>query len=196
MGFNFLHGWKEKIEFLNSIFIAHKLNKFIMDPDTRDVLSQCTFRAAAFWRLLYQVWKLTKIHCPEAFPVGSLCDRNIEEDPKHIETLVSMIFEMNCGTAARSGLADAVILVVRAFTAMPELLPTLQTQMNTTTIFGPATDWKSKYAFSRTEEMMNLARDFYTMANTIENKEVRVKATLINDHPDANFYLRLSVYES
>jgi hypothetical protein len=178
-----------------------------MEPDTKVVLSQCTFRAAAFWRLLHQVWSLTKNYCPEAFPIGSLVDRDWDKEPKHIETLVSMIFEMNCGTSARCGfltidedvLADAVIMVVRAFTSMPELLPKLETLFLITkagsSFVGPK-GLMNSYIKTRLEEMMNLAKDFYTMANVIENKDVRVLAKLTNDLPDTNFYLQLSVYES
>lgn len=178
-----------------------------MEPNTKDALSQCTFRAAAFWRLLHQVWSLTKNYCPEAFPIGSLGDKDWTKEPKHIETLVSMIFEMNCGTSARCGfltidedvLADSVIMVVRSFTSMPELLPKLETLFLATKvgneILGP-NGLMNSYTKTRLEEMMNLARDFYTMANAIENKDVRVMAKLSNNIPDKNFYLQLSVYES
>ena len=130
-------------------------------------IGECTFRAAAFWRLLYQVWKYTKRDCPEAFPIGNLFDKDWTKEPRHLETLAAMIVDMNCGTSARSGfltydeiiLADAVLTVVRAFSGMPDLLEKLETD-----ILEKLVGETSDYVISRNTEIVDLAKKIHAIS--------------------------------
>jgi hypothetical protein len=178
-----------------------------MDFDTRQFLGDCTFRAAAFWRLLYQVWKLTDKNCPSAFPIGSIDQRNWNTKcPEHVETLVAMIFEMNTGVSARAAfltydeaiLADAVLMVVQAFSHMPELLPKLETLLLITKVGSAClgSEFLDQRARSRSEEMVVLARDFHRLSKVIENKYVTVSSNIVHGQlPDQNIYLTFTVLE-
>jgi hypothetical protein len=173
----------------------------------RTVLAECTFRAAAFWRLLYQVWQLTEKNCPDALPIGSLKDRDWNEKvPDHVRTLVAMLFEMNAGVSARSEfltydediLANAVMMVVQAFSLMPELMPKLETLYILTSagsaLFGP--DVLNQRSKARTEEMINLAKEFHKMSKAIKGKFVTTTGKIKHGQlPDQNIYFTFTVLE-
>jgi len=178
-----------------------------MDFETRQVLGECTFRAAAFWRVLYKVWQLTDKNCPSAFPIGSIDQRDWgTKCPEHVETLVAMIFEMKSGVSARAAfltyddviLADAVFMVIRAFSLMPELLPKLETLLLITKV-GSAllgSEILDQRAKSRTEEMLELAREFHRMSKVIENNDVTVSSKIEHGQlPDQNIYLTFTLVE-
>ena len=178
-----------------------------MDFEPKEVLGECTFRAAAFWRVLYQVWQLTDKNCPSAFPVGSIDQRDWgTECPEHVETLVAMIFEMKSGVSARAAfltydeaiLADAVLMVVHAFSLMPELLPKLETMLLITKV-GSAllgSEILDQRARTRTEEMLELAREFRRLSKVIEDNNLTVTSKIVHGQlPDQNIYLTFTVLE-
>jgi len=179
-----------------------------MDFETRQVLGECTFRAAAFWRLLYQVWQLTDKNCPSAFPVGSIDQRDWNTKcPEHVETLVAMIFEMKSGVSARAAflthdeaiLADAVLMVVQAFSHMPQLLPKLETMLLMTTVGSALVGSQilDQRARSRTEEMLELAREFRRLSKVIENNDVTSSSKIVHGQlPDQNIYLKFTLVEA
>lgn len=179
---------------------------------TKQVVGECTFRAAAFWRLLHQVWFLTKKNCPEAFPIGNLGGiggRDWENSPAHLKTLAYMIYEMNAGASARAEfltsdetvLADATAMLVRAFSAMPELYNKLHMLFVLYSVGslvdeddeGPV---RRRYTANRTEEMMSLALEFNKLSKLIADKEVKHSAKLVLDEPSQNVYLTLSFHET
>ena len=176
---------------------------------SKQVLGECTFRAAAFWRLLHQVWFITKKNCPEAFPIGKFGVRDWDNEPAHVQTLAYMIFEMNAGESARAEfltsdevvLADATAMLVRAFTAMPELFNKLHMLFVLYSV-GSLVDVdddgpiRRRYTANRTEEMMKLAGEFNKLSKAIEGKEVKQSAKMFLDEPSQNFYLTLSFNEA
>jgi hypothetical protein len=165
-----------------------------------------TFRIPAFWRLLSQVWQLTKKNCPDAFPISYLNDREWDTEPEHLKQLHMMICEMNIGGRPRAEffttdekvLADMVMALVRAFTGMPELLPKLQLMFAMQTVgtaFLGVTGDKSQYCINRNEEMMRLAQSFHNMAKIIVGKDVNAHTNLICDcaEQSTNNYLTFSI---
>lgn len=183
-----------------------------MDLEQKPVLGECTFRAAAFWRLLYQVWFLTKKNCPEAFPIGNLAGlggRDWENAPAHLNTLAYMIYEMNAGASARAEfltsdetvLADATAMLVRSFSAMPELynkLHMLFVLYSASSLVEADDDGpvRRRYTVNRTEEMMRLAEEFNKLSKLIADKEVKHSAKLVLDEACQNAYLTLSFHEA
>jgi hypothetical protein len=177
---------------------------------SKQVLGECTFRAAAFWRLLHQVWLITKKNCPEAFPIGHLGVENYNNKPAHIQNLLYMIFEMNAGASARAEfltsdevvLADATAMLVRAFTAMPELFNKLHMLFVLYSASSALVDddddgpIRRRYTPNRTEEMMKLAGEFNKLSKAIEGKEVKQSAKMVLDEPSQNVYLTLSFHEA
>jgi len=194
--------------FNRQTYIARYLVVLKMDTVmTKQVLGESTFRAAAFWRLLYQVWLLTKNNCPEAFSIGRLGDRDWENEPAHLRTMAYMIIEMNAGTSARSAfltfdeaiLADAAAMLVRAFSRMPELYNKLHMlfirSSDDSALFSEPTYMRT-YTLNRKEEMMGLAAEFNILSKAIEDKEVYQSAKLVHGRlPDQNIYLTLSFHE-
>lgn len=169
-----------------------------MDFEPKQVLGECSFRAAAFWRVLYQVWQLTDKNCPSAFPIGSLDQRDWgTKCPEHVETLVAMIFEMKSGVSARAAfltfdeeiLADAVAMVVHAFSFMPELLQKLENMLGSGVL-----DQRTK---SRKDEMLELSREFRRLSKVIEGNNVTVSSKISHGQlPDQNIYLTFTIYEA
>lgn len=206
---------KKLNNFLGKCFYVNTHNTRIakMDLEQKQVLGECTFRAAAFWRLLYQVWFLTKKNCPEAFPIGNLAGlggRDWENVQAHLKTLAYMIYEMNAGASARAEfltsdetvLADATAMLVRAFSAMPELynkLHMLFVLYSASSALGDADDdepFIRRYTVNRTEEMMRLADEFNKLSKSIADKQVKHSAKLVLDEPSQNVYLTLSFHET
>jgi len=99
-------------------------------------------------------------------------------------------------------LADATAMLVRAFSAMPELynklhmlfvLYTASSVLDDADDDGPVT---RRYTANRTEEMMRLAEEFNKLSKRIADKEVKHSAKLVLDEACQNAYLTLSFHEA
>jgi hypothetical protein len=176
------------------------------NSESTPVLEESTFRAAAFWRLLYQVWQLTNKNCPEAFPVGSLKDQTWDKPvPKHVEILLAMVLEMNTGSSARATfltydeaiLADGTMMVIRAFSGMPTLFPKLKTLFMASSVGSTLLGTLNGKALSRSDEMLGLAEEFYNISRNIKGKGVNYSAKLTYGQlPDYNIYLTITINQA
>lgn len=158
-------------------------------------LGEISFRAAAFWRLLYNVFTMTKNKREVFLPEFPSAEPNWDDIEDVNRMLYSMIIDMNGGTNARATfltndahlLASAVLKVVRAFEDAPEIHLKIMTCWMGSVILCEINDRIAE----RVDEVRNLSKQFYELSKKTKGVDVVPNASLRVDGP--NDWLTFSV---
>lgn len=167
-----------------------------MEKSSSEIVGQVNVRAATFWRVLYQVYNMTK-EVPNAFPSGKLLlEENKNKIDKEDEMILSMILEMNMGCSARANfltddqdlLAKATLKVIRAFTEFPSLYSKILACYSITVIgsayMGIMSEQKESAMIKRSREIVDTSKLFHEISKTIVGLDVMPTTIISSDGRD------------
>jgi hypothetical protein len=164
-------------------------------------------RAAAFWRLVANIYVLT-LNNPENF-IGKVEKNyfpNLEEKDETRMVLVPIVYRMHVSkdtalsifpTTNMEMLAKAILKVVRCYASVPEIytkINLLSASHDTVSILAPNQMSSSSI---RAKEVKELNENIYLLSQTIPEKLLDVTAKLVNVtghgfHPESEF-VRFSI---